>query len=191
MEAKFLGVNTRLDEFGIVLRNVQASIQSLETQVGQLAKANSKWPPGSLPSNSKDNPREHLKAITLRNGKQLEERAKEGPITTNEKVTIQEDLSLTEKLPYSSRLMQDKEDAKFKKFLNIFKQLHINIPLVEALLQIPKYAKFMKDLLTNKMKLEELETMTLSTNCSAVIQKKLSKKLIDPNSFIIPGVIGE
>ncbi|XP_039131793.1 uncharacterized protein LOC120268456 [Dioscorea cayenensis subsp. rotundata] len=92
---------------------------------------------------------------------------------------------------YPSRLKQDKEEAQFKKFLRIFKQLHINIPLVEALSQMPKYAKFLKDLLTNKRKLEDLETVTLSGNCSAVIQKMLPKKLTDPGSFIIPCVIGE
>ena len=38
------------------------------------------------------------------------------------------------------RLKQDKEDAQFKKFINIFKQDHINIPIVKALTQMPKYA---------------------------------------------------
>ena len=56
---------------------------------------------------------------------------------------------------------------------------------------MPKYAKFMKDILTNERKLEELETVALSGNCSAVIQKKLPKKLIDLGSFIIPCVLGE
>ncbi|XP_039122080.1 uncharacterized protein LOC120258698 [Dioscorea cayenensis subsp. rotundata] len=56
---------------------------------------------------------------------------------------------------------------------------------------MPKYAKFMKDLLTNKGKLEELETVALPQNCSAMIQRKLLKKLSDPGSFIIPCVIGE
>ncbi|XP_039118061.1 uncharacterized protein LOC120253904 [Dioscorea cayenensis subsp. rotundata] len=49
----------------------------------------------------------------------------------------------------------------------------------------------MKDLLTNKRNLEDLETVTLSGNCSTIIQKKLPKKLTDPSSFIIPCVIGE
>ena len=73
----------------------------------------------------------------------------------------------------------------------MFKQLHINIPLVEALAQMPKYAKFVKDLLTNKRKLEDLGTVTLSGNCSAVIEKKLPKKLTDPGSFIIPCMLGD
>lgn len=43
-------------------------------------------------------------------------------------------------------LKKDKEDTQFHKFLDIFKQLHINLLLIEALTQIQKYAKFMKDL---------------------------------------------
>ncbi|XP_039135705.1 uncharacterized protein LOC120273124 [Dioscorea cayenensis subsp. rotundata] len=56
---------------------------------------------------------------------------------------------------------------------------------------MPKYAKFMKDLLTNNRKLEELETIALPRNCSAMIQRMLPKKLTDPGSFIIPCVIRE
>lgn len=94
-------------------------------------------------------------------------------------------------VPYPSRPTQDKEDVQFKKFHNIFKQLHINIPLVEALSQMPKYDKFMKDLLNNKRKLEDMENVTLLGNYFGVIQKKLPKKLIDLSSFIITCVIGE
>lgn len=31
------------------------------------------------------------------------------------------------------------EDAQFKRFLDLFKEMHINLPLVEALSQMPKY----------------------------------------------------
>lgn len=87
-KAKFLSVNTRLDKFGTVLRNLQAFIQSLENQVGQLAKVTSECSLGSLPSNTENKPREHLKAVTLRSGKQLEVRAKKGPSASNERVAI-------------------------------------------------------------------------------------------------------
>ncbi|XP_039126983.1 uncharacterized protein LOC120263159 [Dioscorea cayenensis subsp. rotundata] len=217
-EAKFVNINNQFAEVNTVLRNVQASIQSLENQVGQLARANSERPPGSLPSNTENNPREHLKAVTLRSGKQVEARAKEGSSTEHDGVAVREDPMSSESLvergkekqdeetlqlptprvpeykptiPYPARLKQDKEEAQFKKFLNVFKQLHINIPLVEALTQMPKYAKFMKDLLSNKRKLEELETVALPRNCSAMIQRKLPQKLTDPGSFIIPCGIGE
>ncbi|XP_052185205.1 uncharacterized protein LOC127796840 [Diospyros lotus] len=54
------------------INSIEARMQSLETQIGQLAQAISERPQGDLPSNTKKNPREHVKAITLRSGKELE-----------------------------------------------------------------------------------------------------------------------
>ncbi|CAL1358059.1 unnamed protein product [Linum trigynum] len=92
--------------------------------------------------------------------------------------------------PFPQRLMKPMEDPNFKKFVNIFKQLHINIPLAEALEQMPTYAKFLKELLTKKRKWADLEKVTLTSKCSAVIQNKLPEKRDDPGSFTIPCVIG-
>ena len=58
-------------------------------------------------------------------------------------------------------MKQDEEDAQFKKFLDLFKQLDINLPLVKALTQISKYSNFIKDLLTNKSKLEKMSIVNL------------------------------
>ncbi|XP_019431676.1 PREDICTED: uncharacterized protein LOC109338812 [Lupinus angustifolius] len=55
---------------------------------------------------------------------------------------------------------------------------------------MPTYAKFMKDLLTKKMKLSE-EIVTFEAGCSAIIQKSLPKNTKDPGSFTIPVTIGE
>ncbi|XP_061367427.1 uncharacterized protein LOC133310513 [Gastrolobium bilobum] len=75
-------------------------------------------------------------------------------------------------------------------FLDIFKKLQINIPFTEALAKIPNYVKLMKDLLSRKHKLQEFETVALTEECSAIIQKKLPPKLRDPGSFNIPIAIG-
>ncbi|XP_039146788.1 uncharacterized protein LOC120284029 [Dioscorea cayenensis subsp. rotundata] len=56
---------------------------------------------------------------------------------------------------------------------------------------MPKYTKFMKDLLNNKRKLEDLKIVTILGNCSTYIQNKLQKKLTDPSNLIISCVIGE
>ena len=72
----------------------------------------------------------------------------------------------------------------------MFKQLHINIPLSEALENMPKYAKFLKDVLSKKRRFNEFETVALTEECSAVIQRKLPTKLKDPGSFYIPCNIG-
>nr|GEU77657.1 reverse transcriptase domain-containing protein [Tanacetum cinerariifolium] len=67
----------------------------------------------------------------------------------------------------------------------MFKQLHINITLTDALILMPKYQKMLKALLSNKEKLQELANTPLNENCSAVILKKLPKKLGDPGKFLI------
>jgi hypothetical protein len=53
------------------------------------------------------------------------------------------------------------------------------------------YANFLKDILSKKRKIEDNETIALTRECSAVIQKKLPPKLKDPGSFSIPCVIGK
>ncbi|GJV05348.1 hypothetical protein Tco_1338917 [Tanacetum coccineum] len=68
----------------------------------------------------------------------------------------------------------------------MFKQLHINISLTDALILIPKYQKMLKSLLSNKEKLIKLANTPLNENCSAVILKKLPEKLKDPRKFLIP-----
>nr|GEZ24399.1 reverse transcriptase domain-containing protein [Tanacetum cinerariifolium] len=67
----------------------------------------------------------------------------------------------------------------------MFKQLHINITLVDVLILIPKYQKMLKALLSNKEKLLKLANTPLNENCSAVILKKLLEKLRDPGKFLI------
>ncbi|GKB20122.1 reverse transcriptase domain-containing protein [Tanacetum coccineum] len=67
----------------------------------------------------------------------------------------------------------------------MFKQLHINITLADALILIPKYQKMLKALFSNKEKLLELANIPLNENCSAVILKKLPEKLGDPEKFLI------
>ena len=92
--------------------------------------------------------------------------------------------------PFPQRFQQQHKDKQFRKFLDVLKQLHINIPLVEALEQMPNYAKFMKDLVTKKRRFGEFETVALTEESSAILQNKLPQKLQDPGSFTIPCSIG-
>ncbi|GKA31317.1 reverse transcriptase domain-containing protein [Tanacetum coccineum] len=93
-------------------------------------------------------------------------------------------------IPYPSRMhqekQQEKDEVQIHKFWQMFKQLHINISLADALVLIPKYQKMLKSLLSNKEKLLELANTPLNENCSAVILKKLPEKLGDPGKFLIP-----
>ena len=61
---------------------------------------------------------------------------------------------------------------------------------MEAISQMPKCTKFLKELLLNNRKLEELLIVTLSEECLAILQNKIPKKMKDPRSFTIPCLIG-
>ncbi|GKE12233.1 reverse transcriptase domain-containing protein, partial [Tanacetum coccineum] len=91
--------------------------------------------------------------------------------------------------PYPSRLndqkLCEKANNQMLKFLQIFQRLHIDISFADALLYMPKFASTFKSLLSNKEKLFELASTPLNENCSAMLLKKLLKKLGDPGKFLI------
>ncbi|PPS10663.1 hypothetical protein GOBAR_AA09980 [Gossypium barbadense] len=66
MLSKFISVSeTHFQNTETALKNQQASIQGLKTQIGQLSKLISERPQGSLPSNTEPNLREQLNAINI------------------------------------------------------------------------------------------------------------------------------
>ncbi|XP_022024553.1 uncharacterized protein LOC110924883 [Helianthus annuus] len=72
----------------------------------------------------------------------------------------------------------------------MFTQLKINLPFIEALQCMPKYAKFLKDLLKSKERIGELSNIPLTGGCSVVVLNKLPEKLTDPGTFTIPCFFG-
>nr|GEX97197.1 reverse transcriptase domain-containing protein [Tanacetum cinerariifolium] len=92
--------------------------------------------------------------------------------------------------PYPSRLakekLHEKDDILAAKFMKIFRDLHFELSFADALVHMPKFAPMFKKLLNNKDKLIELTKTPLNENCSAVVLKKLPKKLGDPGRFLIP-----
>ena len=81
-------------------------------------------------------------------------------------------------------------DKNFGKFIELLKKLHINLPFIEALSQMLNAVKFLKELLANKQKFDEVSYVEMNAVCSAILQKKLANKLKDPGSFTIPCLIG-
>ncbi|KAL5544977.1 hypothetical protein UlMin_008761 [Ulmus minor] len=181
MKAFMTKTESHIQNQGVALRN-------LENQVGQLANALSSRQNGALPSNTEVIQLRSGKEITTPGGQddeQPENRSsdkvskKETQAGNKEKaqtpivfpeISSEEARQKPPKLvpevpppPFPQRLRKANQDKQFGKFLEILKQLHINIPLVEALQQMPNYVKFMKDVLTNKIKLGEFETVG-STN---------------------------
>ncbi|KAA3477289.1 Aspartic peptidase [Gossypium australe] len=94
-------------------------------------------------------------------------------------------------IPYLTKLKKDRMNEQYGKFLELLKKFHIKLPFVEALLQMPKYTKFLKELLTNKRKLDELSTVELNDECSSILQNKYPRGIIGDvvvkvNKFVLP-----
>ncbi|XP_062100842.1 uncharacterized protein LOC133806768 [Humulus lupulus] len=114
--------------------------------------------------------KEHCKAINLRSGKILEN-DEEKTKGSREPTSIQTEGESSQKSaseaietgpvdtalgqqsvpvktlhkpppPFPQRFRKQQQDGQFRKFLDVLKQLHINIPLVEALEQMPNYVSF-------------------------------------------------
>ncbi|GJW13129.1 reverse transcriptase domain-containing protein, partial [Tanacetum coccineum] len=68
----------------------------------------------------------------------------------------------------------------------MIRAVRINVPLVDVLAIMPNYGKFLKELISNKHKIEQIFVAFLSDESSAMIQNKVPPKLRDPESFLIP-----
>ncbi|KAM3003944.1 hypothetical protein FF2_034242 [Malus domestica] len=110
-------------------------------------------------------------------------KGKEGTIQVNSNV-------IPPDVPFPSRFLQAKNVEEEKDVLETFRKVHVNIPLLDAIKQIPKYAKFLKKLCTTRNRIREKEVVHVSENVSALLQRKLPPKCKDPGSFTIPCVIG-
>ncbi|KAJ9552344.1 hypothetical protein OSB04_016389 [Centaurea solstitialis] len=184
----------------------------METQISQLAQqiANLVRPQGQLPRQPEPNPRAQMNAIMFRDGKVLKEverktrglvpdggdRGKEKG-NEGDKVVQGDDVSVegmgkestkvstptqVPNVPFPARLAKAKLEAKFAMFLEMMRQLHITIPFMDAITEIPTYAKFFKDLISRKRR----SRIILSEECSALITTICPEKLGDPGSFLIP-----
>jgi len=84
---------------------------------------------------------------------------------------------------FPQRFARAKLESQFSKFLDMLKKLHVNVPFLDALSQMPLYVKFLKEILSKKRKIDEHETVALGEECSVVILNQLPAKLKDPYSF--------
>ncbi|XP_016708064.1 uncharacterized protein [Gossypium hirsutum] len=87
-------------------------------------------------------------------------------------------------------LNQHRKGKDDKEILETFRNVEINIPLLDAIKPIPRYAKFLNELCTNKEKLTGNENVSVGENVSAVLQRKMPAKCKDRGMFAIPCKIG-
>ena len=154
--------------------------------------------PGTLPSNTIQNPKNdaHCMTIMTRGGKQTID----PPMPSNEEKVRKDNDNVVKgsgeaeesngkdaEVPikvipmprpeptFPQRLVKKTEDGKYRRFITMLKHLSINVPLVEALEQMPGYAKFMKDLVTKK-RLVTFEDDDRLQHCSVISTRSLVQK---------------
>ncbi|XP_022151684.1 uncharacterized protein LOC111019599 [Momordica charantia] len=168
-----------MEKNDITVQSQAASLRNLEMQMGQLATDLKSRPNRALSSDikvPKRDEKEQCYALTLRSGKTL-------PTARPNAPRIHKELNQDE-----GRGLQT--EACESDGTPIIMPLHVNIPLVEALEQMPTYVRFLKDILTKKRKLREYETVTMTKACSNILTSKILEKTKDLGSFTIPVSIG-
>ncbi|XP_062170392.1 uncharacterized protein LOC133876123 [Alnus glutinosa] len=195
-------------------QEARASIQSLKNQMGQMATAISKLKvqsSGKLPSQTVINPRENVSSIVLRSGKEIEIPVKATPASSEQQkeknVVADGDFPNDDDVPkrkfpplseykpippFPQALTESRKYEQNSDLFETFRRCEVNIPLLDAIKQVPRYAKFLKALCTHKkeQKLKRYEKVKVGENVSAVIQRKLPAKYKDPGMSTIPCTIG-
>ncbi|KAL4341859.1 hypothetical protein GQ457_08G031570 [Hibiscus cannabinus] len=153
-----------MDRTEMKLQNHDATLKSLETQVGQISQL--------LSSRSGKILKNNLEGTTVN-----------PPVATDTPAQADEDQSIP--LPTIRENSAESSTAQSEE-----PQVHINLPLVEALQQMPNYAKFLKDMVTRKKRIEEFETVAATETFLALMHNKVPAKKTDPGSFTIDCLIG-
>jgi len=74
--------------------------------------------------------------------------------------------------PFPPRAIPSKKIEEVdRKILETFRKVEVNIPLLDAIKQIPIYVKFLKELCTHKRRLKGKEKISMGRNVSALIGK--------------------
>ncbi|XP_071917147.1 uncharacterized protein [Coffea arabica] len=191
-------------------QRTDSEMQDIRNQISQMATAIHRLDSqnqGKLPSQPELNPK-NVSAMTLRSGKEVQgpdplipmdkdedriekELEEEGGDNKNSKVIPDPLMPVrSNPPPFPSRLEKPRKQDKEKEVLEIFRKVEINIPLLDAIKQVPRYAKFLRDLCVNRMRLRGDERVVVGENVSAILQRKLPPKCGDPGMFTIPCRIG-
>ncbi|GKA43417.1 reverse transcriptase domain-containing protein [Tanacetum coccineum] len=83
-----------------------------------------------------------------------------------------------------------KNQVNGEKLLKKLESEPVNITLVKYIRETPEYTRHLQELVSNKMKIEELSMVKLNARCSAVLQNEFPPKEKDPGSFVLPCIIG-
>ncbi|XP_076952082.1 uncharacterized protein LOC143625695 [Bidens hawaiensis] len=209
-----------LTDHDFLLKNQQSAMLDMQRTIGDIDRQLNERPPGQFSGSTQQNPAAPIKAITTRSGRVLGPKVRKNEVEVEDEEVMDEEIEMEvprqvqntapvappavnkpvevrpsplidhSRIPYPGRAKHQKYTREYGHFLDIFRQLKINLPFIEALQHMPKYVKFLKDLLKRKHRLGEVSSIPLMGDCSAVVLNRVPKKLSDPDVFTIPVLFG-
>ncbi|XP_052116373.1 uncharacterized protein LOC127746585 [Arachis duranensis] len=100
------------------------------------------------------------------------------------KRTLEEE-EIAQPLPFPTLAKKARKRIELDpKMVEMFKKVEVTIPLFDVIHQVPRYAKFLKDLCINKDRILELETIPLGSSISALMGA-LPEKCDDPGPCMV------
>ncbi|RDX84922.1 hypothetical protein CR513_33955, partial [Mucuna pruriens] len=154
----------------------------------------------NLPSQTIPNLRGNASVVTLQSGKELPQptlqqlsRSTEADSEPNSRPKI------AVPLPFPSWTISARKLESDKELLKMFQKVEINIPLLDAIKQVPKYAKFLKELCVHKRRKIKgsrqiggvVSALTKNEELTAGTSRALPRKCRDPGIFFVPCTIGD
>ncbi|KAK9044436.1 hypothetical protein V6N11_058336 [Hibiscus sabdariffa] len=185
-----------MDRIEMRMQNQEGALKSLENEVGQISQVLKSRPIAGFSSDTKaasdtDIPATADTPASADKDHNIPPEPKEAE-TTSAAPQPRRNTSEEQRPPppFPQRLKKKKQEYQYKKFFDILKQVHINLPLVEALQKMSNNAKFLKDMVSRKTRIGEFETAAAREACLAMMHNKVPAKKTDPGSFTVPCSIG-
>jgi hypothetical protein len=100
-------------------------------------------------------------------------------VVQEEQDSGRQDFHDTNFIPYPRIVRKPQVDDQFGKFTEVIHKLFVNIPLLDAM-QVPTYAKYIRDILNKKKPLPTTEIIKLTEECSVAILNTTLIKKKDP-----------
>ncbi|XP_026383575.1 uncharacterized protein LOC113279079 [Papaver somniferum] len=186
----------------MAIKDLQKQMGQLTTDMNQLKAQTST----KLSSQTFVNLIENVNAMLLRSGKQTEEPKKQEKVSHDLEKDVEVETVPKENPtstgqpkdtipnfttpPFPSRFVKSKKQVQDEEILDILRKLQINIPFIEAIRLVPRYAKVLRDLCTKNERLIPNEITQVGESASAMLLKKMPAKCKDLGGFTVPITIG-
>ena len=140
--------------------------------------------------------------ITLRGGKVVEKHIVDSRETSKDSISENKEQSVEplnhEEItnspfvpPFPQALIKPKKSNYSLEIYEVFKQVKVNIPLLDVIKQVPSYTKFLKDLCTVKRKHKVQKRAFLAKQVSSILSTDSALKYKDPGCPTIFCTIGD